>query len=182
MVMDAAGLTLVIANLILGLGGAALLARPLAEAKAETNEVRWNFGLLIGVYVIESAAVCASMATMFLNIALAFVWAVVLGRWLRRSGAPVPQARRTAFTFAVYGSLPALSLVLIPIVAALCGRNVLSVQEAVRFGIPAFVPWPLNSILGFFGSISVTAVILKVLITTTGVRRLTAHRIEHPSA
>ena len=43
----------------------------------------------------------------------------------------------------------------------------------MRFGIPAFVPWPLNSILGFFGIISVTAVILKVLITTTGARRIT---------
>lgn len=172
--MDAAGLTLVIANLIFGLGGAALLAGPLSEAKAEPNQVRWNFGLLVGVYVLESASVAASMATMILPIALAFVWAAVLGRWLRRSGAPIPKARRTAFAFAVYSSLPALSLVLIPIVAAFCGRNVVSAQEAVRFGIPAFVPWPMNSILGLFTVIPVGTLILKVLITTTGVRRLTS--------
>jgi len=51
-----------------------------------------------------------------------------------------------------------------------------AVQEAVRFGIPAFVPWPLNSILGFFGIIPVGTLILKVLITTTGAGRLTASK------
>jgi len=173
--MDAAGLTIVIANLILGFGGAAWLARPLAEAKAEPNNVRWNFGLLVGVYLLESVAVSASMATQVLTIALAFVWAIVLGRWLRRSGAPAPQARKTAFAFAIYSSLPALSLVLIPVVAAIYGRNVLSSQEGLEFGIPQFVPWPTNTILGFFVAVSVVAAVLKVLITTTGVRRIMAH-------
>lgn len=169
--MDAAGLTVVIANLALGFGGAAWLAGPLARAKGEPKDVRWNFGLLIGVYFAESAAVAASMATMVLSITLAFVWAAVLGRWFRKSSVDDVQARKTALSFSIYSSLPALSLILIPVVAVFSGRSVVSAHEGLKFGIPSFVPWPMNTILGFFAAVCLISLVLKVVITTMGALR-----------
>jgi len=81
------------------------------------------------------------------------------------------EARRAGAWFAVYSGLPALSLILVPVIATCAGRNVLSAQDGLRLGIPAFFPWPFTTILGFFGAAAVGAFTLKLLITTIGIRR-----------
>lgn len=164
--MDAAELALVIANVVLGIGGAVIVGGMLARSTGESR-THWLL-MLVGIYLAESFAVCASMATMVIPIALAFVWIPVFGRWLRDSRKPEPDTSKTATWLAVYSGLPALSLILIPVTAAFCGKSVLSAHDGIRLGIPTFIPWPFCSILGFFGAAAVGAFVLKALITTRG--------------
>jgi hypothetical protein len=52
-------------------------------------------------------------------------------------------------------------------VAALVGGgHILSAQEGTSFGIPDFLPWPLNTIFGFFVALVIGTVVLKTVITT----------------
>lgn len=164
--MDAVGITLFVGNAVIGLVGAWVLARLFGRIRP--GAVRACFVMFLGVYFIESCAVAASMATMVLPIAISFFWARIFGMWLLKSRAPLEYTHRAAFGLAVYTGLPALSLVLIPIVAAICSRSILNSAGGISFGIPAFLPWPFCSILGFFGTVSVGAFVLKVWITTRG--------------
>ncbi|HET6454976.1 MAG TPA: hypothetical protein VFI02_11280 [Armatimonadota bacterium] len=163
--MDPAGLTILITNLILGFGCAVPVARRLDEVSGNARTRRF-YAMLIGMYLVESVAVAASMATMVFNIVLAFVWGIVFGRWLRRSSAPIREVLRAAFYLAVYSSLPALSLIVLPVLGAFAGWDVLSPAEGARFGIPRFVPWPMNTVLGLFGIAGTVALVLKTVITT----------------
>jgi hypothetical protein len=42
----------------------------------------------------------------------------------------------------------------------------LNVEQATQFGIPDFVPWPLNTILGFCIALATGTIILKTAFTT----------------
>ena len=163
--MDAGGLAIIIANLILAFGCAVPVARLLAKVNGNAR-VRRYYAMLIGLYSVECVAVAAGMATMVFNIALAFVWGIVFGWWFRRSSAPIREVLRAAFYLAVYSSLPAMSLVVLPLLGAFAAWKVLSPAEGARFGIPRFVPWPMNTVLGLFGIAGTVALVLKTVITT----------------
>ncbi len=171
--MDIIGIIITGANLVLGIGGAVLVGRVMRRTTGQGSLVWW-ISVLVGIYLAESFAVAASMASQILSVVLAFVWAAVVGKWLRTSGAGASEARKAGAWFAVYSGLPALSLVLIPVIAAYAGRNIFSAQDGLRLGIPTFFPWPFTTILGFFGTAAVGAFLLKLLITTTGIRRTMA--------
>ena len=176
--MDAGGLAIIIANLILGFGCAVPVARLLAKVNGNAR-VRRYYAMLIGLYFVECVAVAAGMATMVFNIALAFVWGIVLGLRLRQSSAPIREVLRAAFYLALYSSLPAVSLAVLPMLGLFAGWEVLSAEEGARFGIPRFVPWPMNTILGFFGIVGAVTLALKTAITTGGVS-LMIHLSEKP--
>jgi len=55
-------------------------------------------------------------------------------------------------------------------------RSILSAGDGSRFGVPDFLPWPLNTILGFCVSVVLVAVIGKVVITTGIVQWMTEVR------
>ena len=164
--MDAASITILVANMAMGLAGALVLARQFGRVRP--GAVRACFVMFLGIYLVESFAVAASMMTMVLPIVLAFLWPRLISSWLLKSWAPAEYPRKVAREFAVYTGLPALSAVLMPVVAGLCVRNIISTAGGESFGIPSFLPWPLNSILGFFGAVSVVTFVLKVIITTRG--------------
>jgi hypothetical protein len=42
----------------------------------------------------------------------------------------------------------------------------LNVEQAYKFGIPQFVPWPFNTMLGFCVGLSIGTILLKTTITT----------------
>lgn len=101
------------------------------------------------------------------SVGLAFVWGIVFGLRLR-ARASANQVLKTSFLLSLYSSLPAVSFVLIPLLVSIGGRDILSAEEAIRFGIPPFLhlPWPLNTILGFYAALAIGAVIFKTVITT----------------
>jgi hypothetical protein len=83
---------------------------------------------------------------------------------------------RAVFYFALYSGLPAASFLSVPVLAALSGRHILSAEFGFQFGIPEFVPWPFNTILGFCGAVVLVTVVLKVVITTRIARRLMSRK------
>ena len=64
--------------------------------------------------------------------------------------------------------------------ALFAGRPILSADEGASFGIPSFVPWPMNTILGFYAVLAIGVVVLKTVIITGGVSLL-FHFKEKPS-
>jgi hypothetical protein len=164
--MDTADCTILAVNVALGSACAWPLAG-LFVSKGDGSAGRLRrFGVLIGIYCVEAAAFSASMGTDLLSVALAVVWGLLLPRRLRRLGAPLDKQRKVVLLFAGYTSLPAASLLSVPIATALGGWPILSPSAAARFGIPGFLPPPLDTILGFCSAVALVAVLLKVSITT----------------
>ena len=164
--VDRAELIVVIIDLILGF----VCAIPLARRFARQRHCRWgttgSYLMLVFIYFVESIGFMAGMATNIPGIILAFVWGILLGRWIRRSGGELKQALRTAVFLSLYGSLPAVSLLSVPPVMALGGWSVFSAESGARFGVPTIVPWPLSTILGFCIAVALVAIVLKTVVTT----------------
>jgi hypothetical protein len=160
-------------NLALGIGFAVPTARVLDKVKRKPTRLFRYFVILVGLYFVECVAVVMGMGIPVLNIGLAFLWGIVFGRWLRARTSR-PEALRTSFWVSLYSSLPAVSFILVPVFAAIGGWNIVSATDGVRFGIPEFLhlPWPVNTILGFYGAIIVGAAVLKVVITVGEVSSL----------
>ncbi len=66
----------------------------------------------------------------------------------------------------LYTCLPAISFLSLLIPLAIGGWPLLSMEGGRRFGIPALVPWPFCTLLGFVVTVSVSATIGKTAITT----------------
>ena len=162
-------------NLALGFG----LAVPLARRVQPLFEVPRRFfslyALLIGVYFVESVAFAAGMATNIFTIGLSFGWGLVLGLVFRESSKSSADILKATWLFSVYTSLPALSLLAIPFMVAFSEGSILSAESGRNFGIPEFVPWPLNTILGFSAAVALSALIFKTVITT-GIVGIFLHR------
>ena len=163
--METAEYTLVIINLAAGFGCAIPVARCLSKVDRNQEKVFRYFAMLIGIYFIECTFLVMGMGIPVLNVGLAFVWGVIFGLWLR-GRASEHEVLRTAFFLSIYSSLPAVSFIFIPVIVLLSGWNILSPDEGARFGIPDFFPFPLSSILGFYGSDTAGAVVYKTVITT----------------
>jgi hypothetical protein len=122
--------------------------------------------MFVGIYFLECIAFTWGMCTQVFTIALSFVWGAVFGLWLRNT-APANKVIKTGFFVALYGCLPTISFcVLIVSFWIIGGKDLLSVEQAYQFGIPGFVPWPLNTILGFCVALSAGTIILKTAFTT----------------
>ena len=82
----------------------------------------------------------------------------------------------------LYGCLPAVSFAaILLIVWVISGNGPLNAEQAYNFGIPDFVPWPLNTILGFCVALAAGTIIFKTFITT-GIVALIVRDKGNPSA
>ncbi|MGB7061268.1 MAG: hypothetical protein WBF13_02800 [Candidatus Zixiibacteriota bacterium] len=168
--MKPAELTFVIVLVVVNLAGGFGLSRPIArllgKVTGKPDRFFRYFAMLIGIYLLECVAFPAGMATQVFSIGLAFIWGMVFGFWLR-GRAPSDKVLKASFFVALYTSLPTASFGILLLVAKLLsGSNVLSPAEGTAFGIPYFVPWPLNTMLGFCAALVIGTVILKTAITT----------------
>jgi hypothetical protein len=163
--VDRAELIVVVTNLVLGFGFAIPLTRRFVRLKHFRWEATRSYWILVLLYFAESVGFMAGMASNVPGIALAFVWGVLLGRWIRRSGCERNPALRSAALLALYGSLPAVSLLSVPLVMALGGWSVFSEAFGARFGVPTIFPWPFNTILGFCIAVAMVAAVFKVIVT-----------------
>lgn len=165
--MDAGGIVIAAVNMILAFGCGWPWATMLSRLQARPASRVRTFAVLFAVYACEVAAFAASMGTNVLNVGLAFIWGFVLGAWLPSSAIPAAAWRRIALRLAIYTTLPALSFLSVPIVAFLGGWPVLDPAAGARFGVPEFLPWPLNTILGLSVLVTSVAVVGKVPVTAT---------------
>lgn len=156
---------LAIFNLTAGLGFAVPLAKRFGRLTA-TDRYKRYFVMLVGIYFIECVAFSAGMATQVFSIALAFLWGIIFGLWLRHKTA-ARRILKQMFLFSIYATMPTASFcILIPLAWLVGGGNILSAQEGVNFGIPEFLPWPLTSILGFCMTLMIGTLIFKAVVAT----------------
>lgn len=157
---------LALTNLAAGFSFAVLIAKELDKITDKPNKTIRYSALLVGVYFLECVAFAAGMCTQILTIGLSFLWGIIFGLWLRER-ASARKVLKQAFFIALYGSLPTASFcVLIPLIWLVGGGHTLSAKEGISFGVPDFLPWPLNTILGFFTSLLIGTVVFKTVITT----------------
>jgi uncharacterized membrane protein YiaA len=146
-----------VTNAALSLGFGWVLAKYLGERPESRRSVGSWVLLVLGIYVAECVAFSASMATNILGYCLAFVWGILFARRLQA---------REVLLLSLYTCLPAVSFLSLLALLAVGGWPLLSVEGGRRFGIPAFVPWPFCTLLGFFLAVSASAAVFKTAITT----------------
>jgi len=130
--------------------------------------------LSLGFYLLECVAFAWSMGTQILSIILSIEWGILFGLWLKGL-APQKRIIRQIFFVSLYGCLPAVSFAaILLIIWIISGNGLLNAEQAYKFGIPDFVPWPLNTMLGFCVALAAGTIILKTLITT-GIVALIVH-------
>ena len=164
--MDSAGIVIVVLNVVLALGFGWALSGSLSRLGPGGRGRTLNFAVALAVYLAEAVAFAASMATDILSIVLAPVWGVCIGSWAVKARVPAGEARRITRLFAFCTTLPAASFLSVPVVSLFGGWSILSDEAGLRFGIPSFLPWPFDTILGFCLLVSSVAVGAKVVITT----------------
>jgi hypothetical protein len=171
-------IALAVANALAGLACAVLVAVVLRRADGKKAGVLPYFAALVGAYFIECVALAMGMTIPVFNVGLALAWGVLLGVRLR-ARASGHEALRAALFFALYSSLPAVSLLLVPVMALVGGWHIVSAEDGARFGIPSFVPWPAHTILGFYAGLAAGTTLMKSLITV-GIVRLVVSRASRP--
>jgi hypothetical protein len=164
--VDHAESMVVIINVILGLAFGLPLARRLVLHKHIPWSTASSYMALVTVYFIESVGFMAGMTTSIPGIVLAFVWGLLLGRWARRSETQIKAVLKSAVFLSVYTSLPAVSLLSVPVLMRFAGWPVFSAEAGARFGVPEFIPSPWNTIFGFCALVAMFAVSLKTIITS----------------
>jgi hypothetical protein len=168
-------LLMAVFNLAAGIGLAFPLAGILRQIRGVREKSFRYFLIFIGIYFAECVAFPMGMCTQIFTVALSFVWGCVFGLWLRKHS-QAGRIIRLAILVAVYGSLPTASFcVLITVLKAIEGGNILSAAEGTAFGIPDFLPWPFNSILGFCAALLAGTVILKIFVTYITASYITQH-------
>jgi|GEM_PF-1540149 len=160
--MSSLALTNLIGGLILG----AFLAIGFSRLTRKQNRFFKYLVLSLGLYFLECVAFAWSMGTQILSVLLSVEWGILFGLWLKGI-APQKRIIRQTFFLSLYGCLPAVSFaVILLVVWVISGNGFLNAEQAQRFGIPDFVPWPLNTMLGFCVALAAGTIILKTVFTT----------------
>ena len=162
-------------NLAAGVGLAVVIARRLGEASGARRLRPGHVIWLVGIYFLECIAFAAGMATQVFTLALAVIWGLTFGFWFRGRQASCGVVR-TLVLLGVYTSLPSVSFGLLLLGSKLLdGADVASTLEGAALGIPQFVPWPLNTILGFCLALAMGTLAIKSAVTA-GLARFIALR------
>ena len=172
--------TLIIAlatlNLALGISGAMILSRLFCPRGARARPWVLAFVACLGVYFLECVAFPVGMATQVFVLSLGVVWGALLGWWsgyVERTDRLWMMAVAAGF----YTSLPTLSFsILVPIACVQGGCGIISPQAGVQFGIPDFLPVPLQTILGFYLLLGLGTLLLKCGITTAVALAVSRHQ------
>ena len=175
--MSSLALTNLVGGLILG----GFLAVGFSRLTKKQNRFFKYLVLSLGLYFLECAAFAWGMGTQILSIILSIEWGILFGLWLKGLATQKRIIRQMLFV-SLYGCLPAVSFAaILLIVWVISGNGPLNAEQAYNFGIPDFVPWPLNTILGFCVALAAGTIILKTTITT-GIVALIVRDKEGPGA
>jgi hypothetical protein len=173
--------SLVLTNLAGGLILGAFLAVGFTRLTQKSNHLIRYLALSLGLYFLECVAFAWGMGTQILSLVLSIEWGILFGLWLKGL-APQKQIIRQMIYVSLYGCFPAVSFALtLPVVWVIWGNGLLNVEQARRFGIPDFVPWPFNTMLGFCAALAAGTIVLKTF-ATTGIVALIVRDKGNPSA
>ena len=172
---------LIVFNLLAGVGGSVLIAKNFLSVHAQKGSLLSYSIILLIIYFIECLAFPLGMATQVLTIGLGIVWGILLSWWFQYS-LPTKKILRKALILSLYGSLPTLSFcIVIPILMIRDLRPLLNLQVSHQFGIPDFLPWPFNTILGFLFGLGIGTLILKTIATTGAALFLQINKVDYKS-
>jgi hypothetical protein len=159
-------LSLIAANLAVGIGLAVLMARQLRSISGSRKGIFRYFAMFGGIYFLECVAFAFGMCTQVFTITLGLVWGVLFGLWLKVLAPKRKIIRHTAL-IAFYGCIPTVSFALALLIFwVVSGNGLLNIEQAIEFGIPDFVPRPFNTMLGFCVALTAGTIILKTAFTT----------------
>ena len=159
-------IALAVTNLAGGSVFAVFLAKGLTRLTEKRNHSLRYLVMMLGLYFLECIAFAMGMCTQVFTIAISLVWGILFSLWLRNI-VPAGKIIKTCLFIALYGCLPTVSFAaLLLIIWAIAGNGFLNVEQAYKFGIPDFIPWPLNTMLGFCIALSAGTIILKTSFTT----------------
>jgi hypothetical protein len=168
--MSSLALTNLVGGLILG----GFLAVGFSRLTKKQNRFFKYLVLSLGLYFLECAAFAWGMGTQILSIILSIEWGILFGLWLKGLATQKRIIRQMLFV-SLYGCLPTVSFsAILLIVWVISGNGLFNIEQARQFGIPDFVPWPLNTILGFCVALAAGTIIFKTFITT-GIVALIVH-------
>jgi hypothetical protein len=152
---------LAVINLAGGLIIGVFLAKGFSRLTDKRNYFFRYFAITLGLYFFECLAFAWGMCTQVFSVALSIMWGIIFGMWLKGI-APRKQIIRKMLFVSLYGCLPTISFsVIITVFWILSGNGLLNVEQAYNFGIPDFLPFPLNTILGFCVALAAGTIILK---------------------
>ena len=172
---------LIVVNLAAGFVCAIPVSNKLSSATGGTRGRFRCFADLIGIYFAECVAFAIGMCTQALTVALGFVWGGLLGRRLRNVTGE-REILKTSIFVSLYGCLPTCSFAVILVgVWVVGGNSLLNVEQADKLGIPQFVPWPFNTLLGFCIGLVTGTIFLKTA-ATTGTAYMLIHRGQRPTS
>jgi len=157
---------LIITNLLACFGVAIPLSVMLKKTILTENRLKRYFTMFVGIYFIECIAFTSGMCTQVFTFGLAVIWGIIFGMWWNGL-AQKRNAIDTAIWFSLYTCAPTVSFSLCLIIMWVYdGKDLLNVIGAKNFGIPQFVPWPFNTLLGFCAGLAVVTLFVKTFITT----------------
>jgi hypothetical protein len=165
-------MTLLVTNLAAGLGFAFPLTYRFREITSQQNRFLKFYALTIGLYFIEGVAFGAGMCTQVFTIGLSFVWGLIFGRRLKGI-APTGKIIKQIILISLYGCMPTILFsVIITVFWILSGNGLLNVEQASNFGIPDFLPFPLNTVFGFCVALAAGTILIKTSIASVIVKLL----------
>jgi hypothetical protein len=154
-------ITLAVTNLVAGLGFGIPLANQFRKITTRQNQFLKFYAMILGLYFFECLAFAWGMCTQVFSIALSILWGILFGMWLKGI-APRKQIIRQMLCVSLYGCLPTVSFsVIITVCWVIGGNGLLNVEQASNFGIPDFLSFPLNTVLGFCVALTAGTIILK---------------------
>jgi hypothetical protein len=157
---------LAVMNLAGGLIIGVLLAKGFSRLTDRRNHFFRYFAIVLGLYFFECIAFAWGMCTQVFSVAISILWGILFGMWLK-SIAPRKQIIRQMLFVSLYGCLPTISFsVVITAFWIMSGNGLLNVEQASNFGIPDFVPFPLNTVFGFCVALAAGTIILKTAFAT----------------
>ena len=158
--------SLALTNLIGGIMLGIILAVGFTRLTKKPDHLIRYLALSLGLYFLECVAFAWGMGTQILSLVLSIEWGILFGLWLKGI-APQKQIIRQMLFVSLYGCLPTVSFAaILLIIWIISGNGLFSVEQAYKFGIPDFVPWPFNTMLGFCVALAAGTIILKTTITT----------------
>jgi hypothetical protein len=167
---------LALTNLVGGSIIGAFLAKSFARLTDKRNHFLRYFAMMLGLYFLECVAFAFGMCTQVFTISISLVWGAIFTSWLRNI-VPAGKIIKFCLFIALYGCLPTVSFAAVLFIFwVIAGNGPLNVEQAYQFGIPDFVPWPLNTMLGFCVALAAGTIILKTVFTTGIVALITREK------
>ena len=162
MKLDIAETVLIGINLILGIIFSFIISQRILRYFKWENKKFTLIIVLLLLYLIEGITIAAGMLTPFFTFGLAIIIGIVFGYIIKKK--ELHKIVKSTLLLSFFLCIPAITLIMIPIVCFFSEWNIINSIDGYRFGIPEFIPYPLNTILGFYLSIITLFITINLLL------------------